>query len=107
MSLQFRIADQVLRVDDARDGTQALVHKYDAFLNLLCGDRYAFQRDAVREALRFLVSDQYPNLERLAREGQLAVYKHSGFWQCMDHLKDKIELEKLWNEGRAPWKVWE
>ena len=46
-------------------------------------------------------------LERLAREGQLAVYKHSGFWQCMDHLKDKIELEKLWNEGRAPWKVWE
>lgn len=68
MSLQFRIADQVLRVDDARDATQALIHKYDAFLNLLCGDRYTFQRDAVREALRFLVSDQYPNLERLARE---------------------------------------
>ena len=68
MSLQFRIADQVLRVDDARDTTQALVHKYDAFLNLLCADRFAFQRDAVRETLRFLVSDQYPNLERLARE---------------------------------------
>lgn len=46
-------------------------------------------------------------LEQLAREGKLAVYKHGGFWQCMDHLKDKIELEKLWNEGRAPWKVWE
>lgn len=46
-------------------------------------------------------------LERLAREGQLSAYKHEGFWQCMDHLKDKLELEKLWNEGRAPWKVWE
>jgi hypothetical protein len=68
MSLQFRIADQVLFVDDNRDATDAVVHKYDAFLNLLCDDRYTFQRDAVRAALRFLVSDKYPNLERLARE---------------------------------------
>ncbi|MFZ5863737.1 MAG: DEAD/DEAH box helicase [Nitrospirota bacterium] len=68
MSLQFRIADQVLRVDDARDATEGRVHKYDAFLNLLCADRYAFQREAVREAWRFLVSDKYPDLERLARE---------------------------------------
>ena len=49
MSLQFRIADQVLKVDDSREATDARVHKYDAFLNLLCGERYAFQRDAVRE----------------------------------------------------------
>lgn len=68
MSVQFQIADQVLRVDDKRDATEAVVHKYDAFLNLLCADRFAFQRDAVREALRFLVSDKYPDLERLARE---------------------------------------
>lgn len=68
MSLQFRIDDQVLRVDDSRDATEALVHKYDAFLNLICADRYAFQRDSVRAAWRFLVSDKYPDLERLARE---------------------------------------
>jgi type III restriction enzyme len=68
MSLQFRIADQVLRVDDGRDATEAIVHKYDAFLNLISSDRYAFQRDAVRVAWRFLVSDKYPDLERLARE---------------------------------------
>lgn len=68
MSLQFRIADQVLKVDDASAATEAVVHKYDAFLNLLCAERYAFQRDAVRETLRFLVSATYPNLERLARE---------------------------------------
>lgn len=68
MSLLFRISDQILRVDDKRDATEAVVHKYDAFLNLLCEPRYAFQRDAVREALRFLVSDKYADLERLARE---------------------------------------
>jgi len=68
MSLQFRIVDQVLKVDDKRDATEAVVHKYDAFLNLVCADHYAFQRDAVRETLRFLVSDKYPDLERLARE---------------------------------------
>ena len=68
MSVQFQIADQVLRVDDKRDATEAVVHKYDAFLNLLCADRFAFQRDAVREVLRFLASDKYPDLERLARQ---------------------------------------
>ena len=45
-----------------------MVHKYDAFLNLLCADKFSFQRDAVRTALWFLVSDKYPNLERLALE---------------------------------------
>lgn len=58
----------MLRVDDSRDAIEGGVHKYDAFLNLLCADRYAFQRDAVRTALRFLVSDKYPDLERLALE---------------------------------------
>src|ERR1019366_6661757 len=68
MSLQFRIAELVLQVDDMRDATVAVVHKDDAFLNLLCEERYAFQRDAVRATLRFLASDKYPDLERLARE---------------------------------------
>lgn len=46
-------------------------------------------------------------MERLAGEGQLAAYKHEGFWRCMDHLSDKVQLEAIWNEGSAPWKVWE
>ena len=46
-------------------------------------------------------------LEGLAREGQLNVFKHDGFWQPMDTLRDKVHLETLWAEGRAPWKVWE
>jgi len=46
-------------------------------------------------------------LERLARDGQLMAYKHDGFWQPMDNLREKNILESLWETGRAPWKVWE
>lgn len=46
-------------------------------------------------------------LERLAAEGQLQAYKHDGFWQCMDTLRDKTLLETLLEENRAPWKVWD
>lgn len=45
-------------------------------------------------------------LETLAANGQLAAYPHSGFWQPMDTLRDKIHLEELWASGQAPWKVW-
>lgn len=45
-------------------------------------------------------------LEALARTGQLSAFKHTGFWQPMDTLRDKILLEELWSTGRAPWKVW-
>ncbi len=46
-------------------------------------------------------------LEGLAKSNQLVAYKHSGFWQPMDTLRDKNHLEDLWNSGKAPWKVWE
>jgi len=46
-------------------------------------------------------------LERLAQEGELASYEHHGFWQPMDTLRDKIQLEDLWQSGHAPWKNWE
>ena len=45
-------------------------------------------------------------LEQLAREKQLTCYKHDGFWQCMDTLRDKQKLEDLWARDVAPWKVW-
>lgn len=45
-------------------------------------------------------------LEQLSKDGQLNAYKHEGFWKPMDMLRDKVELEKMWNEGKAPWKVW-
>ena len=46
-------------------------------------------------------------LERLAAEGQLSSYKHKGFWQPMDSLRDKQNLEELWKSGKAPWKSWQ
>jgi glucose-1-phosphate cytidylyltransferase len=45
-------------------------------------------------------------LERLAREGDLQAFIHDGFWQAMDTLRDKTNLEALWASGRAPWKTW-
>jgi glucose-1-phosphate cytidylyltransferase len=62
-----------------------------AFFDYLSGDDASMETDA---------------LERLAEEGQLAAYKHDAFWQCMDTLRDKRQLEALWESGHAPWKVW-
>lgn len=45
-------------------------------------------------------------LENLANDGQLMTYKHYGFWKAMDTLRDKRELESLWNSKKAPWKLW-
>ena len=46
-------------------------------------------------------------LERLAKQGQLMVYQHNGFWQPMDTLRDKNHLDELWAAGKAPWKLWD
>lgn len=45
-------------------------------------------------------------LEKLTADKQLVAYKHKGFWKCMDALRDKIELNELWESGKAPWKIW-
>ncbi len=60
-------------------------------LDLIEGDRVIWERDP---------------LETLAVRGQLAAYRHDGFWQPMDTLRDKTHLEELWASGDAPWKVW-
>lgn len=61
--------------------------------------------------LDYLSEDESCTLERaplesLARDGQLMMYPHDGFWQCMDTYRDYQLLNDLWNEGRAPWKTW-
>jgi glucose-1-phosphate cytidylyltransferase len=45
-------------------------------------------------------------MEKLANDGQLAAFKHTGFWQPMDTLRDKVVLDEMWNKKQAPWKVW-
>jgi glucose-1-phosphate cytidylyltransferase len=46
-------------------------------------------------------------LENLAKDGQLMAYKHTSFWQCMDTLREKYILQKYWDSGKAPWKIWD
>lgn len=50
---------------------------------------------------------EHAPLENLAADGQLMAYRHESFWQCMDTLREKHLLEKLWQEGNPPWKIWE
>ena len=63
------------------------------------------------EVFKYIEGDQTiferEPLETLAQEGQLDCYKHNGFWQCMDTMRDKQKLEELWNANKAPWKNWE
>jgi glucose-1-phosphate cytidylyltransferase len=63
------------------------------------------------EVARYLDADdtvweQQP-LRRLAEDGQLSSFRHEGFWQPMDTLRDKRQLEELWALGKAPWQVWD
>jgi len=51
------------------------------------------------------VWEQEP-MRTLAAEGQLASYRHEGFWQAMDTLRDRNQLEQLWSSGAAPWRTW-
>lgn len=51
------------------------------------------------------ILEQEP-LENLTKNGQLGVFKHTGFWQAMDTLREKNKLEEFWSSGKAPWKVW-
>jgi glucose-1-phosphate cytidylyltransferase len=55
------------------------------------GDRVVFEREP---------------LQRLAAEEQLYAYRHRGFWKCMDTLRDKTELNEMWQRGHAPWMTW-
>ncbi len=63
------------------------------------------------EVFRYLKDDstvfEQEPLETLAREGELISYKHHGFWQCVDTKRDKEQLETMWQNGQAPWKIWE
>jgi glucose-1-phosphate cytidylyltransferase len=64
-----------------------------------------------RNVIDYIDSDQTiwerDPLERMAREGQLRAFRHRGFWQPMDTMRDRRLLEDLWERGRAPWKTWQ
>lgn len=63
-----------------------------AFLDYIKGDSTVLEKEP---------------LETVSRLGELMAYRHEGFWQCMDTVREKEKLEKLWASGSAPWKVWQ
>ena len=62
------------------------------------------------KVMDYIDGDQTPweldPLEKLAADGELMAYRHDGFWQCMDTLRDKRQLEALWQSGGPPWRAW-
>ena len=87
--------------------------------NVIGGGDFAPDGRASRKAVRRLsnsrispytertcLSNPASPLETLAREGKLGIYRHTGFWQCMDTQRDRSKLEELWQNEEAPWKLW-
>ena len=62
------------------------------------------------EIMDYINDDQtsweFDSLEKLAAGGQVSAYEHGSFWQCMDTMRDVNLLERLWQDGNAPWKIW-
>ena len=68
-----------------------MVLEPEVFDHIGGGDETIFERDP---------------LQRLSANGQLAAFKHHGFWECMDTLRDRDRMESMWRTGKAPWKLW-
>jgi glucose-1-phosphate cytidylyltransferase len=97
--LQFGIAD----IDD--DDRVTGFHEKPRGEHWVNGGFFVFERDVFDVLTEESVLERGP-LERLAADGQLRAYRHTGFWECMDTYKDAVALNDLWAAGRAPWKVW-
>jgi glucose-1-phosphate cytidylyltransferase len=61
--------------------------------------------DYLRDDMTDIQWEKKPLVD-IANDGQLVAYKHEGFWKCMDSMRDKTELEELWDKGGAKWKIW-
>jgi glucose-1-phosphate cytidylyltransferase len=95
-----------LRIDG--DRVEAFSEKPENGEGLINGGFFVFNR----EVLRYLTVEdscdlEIGPLEQIAREGQLMVYKHKGFWACMDTLRDTEYLNRIWDLDQAKWKIWE
>jgi glucose-1-phosphate cytidylyltransferase len=70
------------------------------------GGFFVLEPDAIDYIDNDSIAWEKAPLEQLAKEGELSAYRHTGFWQPMDTLRDKHILEELWHAGKAPWNVW-
>ncbi len=70
------------------------------------GGFFVLQPEIIKYIARDQTAWEYESLERIAEDGQLSAYQHEGFWQSMDTIRDVHLLNKLWQEEKAPWKIW-
>jgi glucose-1-phosphate cytidylyltransferase len=93
-------------LDLDRDQVRSFVEKPSGDNNFINGGFFVLNPGALDRIEGDLTSWEAEPLEGLARDGELRAYRHAGYWQAMDTLRDKLLLEELWRTGRAPWKVW-
>lgn len=88
------------------DRVTSFIEKPDGDNGRINGGFFVLERDVIDRIDGDATVFENEPLEGLARDGELMAYRHDGFWQPMDTLRDKNQLEALWSERRAPWKVW-
>jgi glucose-1-phosphate cytidylyltransferase len=96
-----------LDFDESGTRIRAFKEKKDGSDSWVNGGFFVMEPQALTYIKRSDQMWEFEPMETLAREKQLAVFQHHGFWRCMDHLSDRMYLEKLWESGDPPWKVWE
>ena len=94
--LELENDDQVTRFVEKPPGDNAMIN----------GGFFVLETDVLKHITDDSTVWEAEPLQNLASEGQLMAYKHRGFWQPMDTLRDKTNLEKLWQSGNAPWRTW-
>lgn len=95
----------ILHIDDS-DRVTSFEEKPQTGGSWINGGFFVLNRDVFNYLDENCIFEREP-LEKIARENQLYSYKHTGFWQSMDILRDKSYLEELWASGNAKWKIWE
>ena len=88
------------------DAVKAFVEKPQVDQGWINGGFFVFEKKAFERAPTENFALETGLLEQLADTGDLGVYRHNGFWQCMDTLREMQLLNSLWAEGKAKWKVW-
>jgi glucose-1-phosphate cytidylyltransferase len=93
-------------IDIERDQVIGFAEKSQVGEGWINGGFFVIQPDALELIEQDSTIWEKGPLEKLAKERQLNAYRHMGFWQCMDTIRDVQYLESLWQEGNAPWKIW-
>lgn len=95
-----------LQIGEAGQRVEGFIEKPQGDGGWINGGFFVLEPEVLERIAGDSTSWEAEPLQALAAEGQLAAYRHPGFWQPMDTLRERNLLEHLWNEGRAPWKQW-